>query len=288
MRRFYSPLRYPGGKSCIFDFVSKLFYENDLIGISYAEPYAGGAGLALRLLFEGYVNQIYINDYDLAIFSFWKTVMDQPDEFCDWIKSVDVSIDNWHRYREIQRSKESATTFDLAQSTFFLNRTNVSGVIKGGVIGGLLQQGKYKIDARFKKEELITRIKNIGQLKDKIHVSNLDGIAFLKKIDKMKERAFVYLDPPYFQKGSELYMNFFNTQDHYKLSQEVQKLQSNWMISYDNHEFILNLYSSMRRVIYQLSQSTSNRTGDEVLIFPDKIITKESLGCLRSARFYNN
>lgn len=287
MRRFYSPLRYPGGKSCIFDFVSQLFYENDLIGIGYAEPYAGGAGLALRLLFEGYVNQIYINDYDLAIFSFWKTIVEQPDEFCNWIESVDVSINNWHKYKEIQRSKESVTSFELAQSTFFLNRTNVSGVIKGGVIGGLSQQGKYKIDARFKKEELIARVRKIAQLRKQIHVSNLDGIAFLRKIDRRKENIFIYLDPPYFQKGSELYMNFFNTQDHYRLSQEVQKLKNKWMISYDNHEFILNLYGSMSRVIYQLSQSTSNRTGDEVLIFPKKMST-DSISYLKSARFYSN
>ena len=140
---YYSPLRYPGGKNCIFPFVSNLFYENDLLGVSYAEPYAGGSGLALRLLFEGYVDNVYINDLDRSIYSFWVSVLSRPKEFCSWIRTVNVSIQNWRKYKLIQNNL-SASTFDLAKSTFFLNRTNISGVLKGGVIGGQEQKGKYK------------------------------------------------------------------------------------------------------------------------------------------------
>lgn len=139
-------------------FCLQVFYENGLIGINYAEPYAGGAGLALRLLFEEYVDRIFINDLDPSIYAFWKAIIRFPDEFCKWIDEVDISIDNWFRYRDIQRQKDIVSTFELAKSTFFLNRTNVSGVIKGGVIGGYKQLGKYKIDARFNKSELINRI----------------------------------------------------------------------------------------------------------------------------------
>ena len=214
MKRFYSPLRYPGGKNCIFNFVSKLFYENNLIGVNYAEPYAGGAGLALRLLFEGYVNHVYINDYDYSIYSFWKAVIERPAEFCDWIASIEVTIDNWQKFKAIQKNKANQDYFELAKSTFFLNRTNVSGVIKGGAIGGLSQTGKYKMDVRFKKDDLIKRIIKIGEWKQKITVSNLDGLDFIKKIDRKKEEIFIYLDPPYFKKGSDLYMNFFKENDH--------------------------------------------------------------------------
>lgn len=282
MKRFYSPLRYPGGKNCIFNFVSKLFYENNLIGVNYAEPYAGGAGLALRLLFEGYVNHVYINDYDYSIYSFWKAVIERPAEFCDWIASIEVTIDNWQKFKAIQKNKANQDYFELAKSTFFLNRTNVSGVIKGGAIGGLSQTGKYKMDVRFKKDDLIKRIIKIGEWKQKITVSNLDGLDFIKKIDRKKEEIFIYLDPPYFKKGSDLYMNFFKENDHLNLSSRVHKLKKQWMASYDNHDFILNLYSEMNRVVYRLSQNTSNRVGDEVLIFPKQVDFKESISQLNT------
>jgi DNA adenine methylase len=278
----HSPLRYPGGKNCIFPFVSKVFYENNLIGTSYAEPYAGGAGLALRLLFEGYVDQIYINDFDRSIYSFWTAIINQPDEFCNWLKEVNVSIKNWNKYKEIQRNSAQADVFELAKSTFFLNRTNISGVIKGGVIGGQDQTGKYKMDARFNKRDLIVRIRKIAEMKNRINVSNLDGLAFINQMNRKKEEIFIYLDPPYYQKGADLYMNFYSKEDHKKLSKYVHRMQKKWMVSYDNHDFILNLYAEQRKVIYQLSQSASNRVGDEVLVFCKDLNFLESIVSLNS------
>ena len=163
---FYSPLRYPGGKNCIFHFVSNFFYENQLVGCSYAEPYAGGSGLALRLLFEGYVDSIYINDLDKFIYSFWKSVLNNTDELCDWIEVVNIDIETWKVYKQIQQNPEQSDYLEIAKATFYLNRTNVSGVIKGGVIGGREQLGKYKIDARFNKADLISRIRKIASLKE--------------------------------------------------------------------------------------------------------------------------
>lgn len=277
MNHVYSPLRYPGGKNCIFKFVSSLFYENQLIGSSYAEPYAGGAGLALRLLFDEYVDRIYINDFDKSIYAFWKVVTERSDEFCAWISDVCISVDSWEYYKSIQENKDSVSSLELAKSTFFLNRTNISGVIKGGVIGGLEQKGKYKIDARFNKDALIQRIEKIARFNNRIIVSNKDGVAFLKKMDGRKEDIFIYLDPPYFQKGARLYMNFYVEKDHKKLSRYVGKLNKKWMVSYDNHEFILNLYSERKKLTHKLSQSASNRVGDEVLVFSDNVIFEESI-----------
>lgn len=145
----YSPLRYPGGKNCIFRFLSNLFYENDLIGIEYAEPYAGGAGLALHLLMDGYVSKIHLNDLDEWVYAFWYTILNNKDEFCKWIKGVEINIKTWHTYKSMLSKPLSLSTLEKAQVFFFLNRTNVSGVIKGGVIGGISQKGKYKINARF-------------------------------------------------------------------------------------------------------------------------------------------
>lgn len=282
MSVYYSPLRYPGGKNCIFPFVSNLFYENQMIGMRYAEPYAGGGGLALRLLFEGFVDHIYINDLDTSIFAFWKTIVENANEFCEWIEKTDISIENWKKYKEIQKRPQSVSYFELAKSTFFLNRTNVSGVIKGGVIGGLEQLGKYKIDARFNKQDLIRRIKKIHGARNRIAVSNYDGIQFINSLDKMKKDIFIYLDPPYFKKGADLYMNYYLQQDHQRLSKKVKNLNKTWMVSYDNQEFIFNLYAEKRKIIHRLSQSASNRVGDEIFIFDENLQFIDSMSELKS------
>ena len=281
MSQYCSPLRYPGGKNCIFQFVSNLFYENNLLGVSYAEPYAGGAGLALRLLFEEYVDHIFINDLDRSIFAFWMSVTEKAEEFCSWIVDVDVTMDSWFYYKHIQKA-DTRNLLELAKSTFFLNRTNISGVIKGGVIGGVAQKGKYKIDARFNKDDLIERIEKISRFKHRITVSNLDGLNFVRKMDKVKKEIFIYLDPPYCQKGADLYMNYFSERDHRKLARHVHKLRKKWMVSYDNNDFILNLYAERRRLLYKLSQSASNRVGDEVLIFSDRISFTDSMNELNT------
>lgn len=283
--RFCSPLRYPGGKACIFDFVSKFFYENELVGTSYAEPYAGGSGLALRLLFEEYVNHIYINDFDKSIYTFWKILLEDNERFCEWILTVEITVENWLYYKNIQNNSNLASEFELAKSTFFLNRTNVSGVIKGGIIGGLNQTGKYKIDARFNRNDLIKRIKKIAKFKNRITVTNLDGLDFITRMGRKKENIFIYIDPPYVQKGADLYMNFYSKKDHEQLSKKIHKMNLRWMVSYDNNDFILKLYNDKRKVIYKLSQAASNRIGDEVLIFSENLEFEDSIKELKSPIF---
>jgi DNA adenine methylase len=284
MSRFYSPLRYPGGKSCIFPFVSKLFYENDLIGTEYAEPYAGGAGLALKLLFESYVSSIHINDLDRSIYTLWRTILDEPERFCRWLSAVEISVSNWNKFKVIQNASATAYPFELAQSTLFLNRTNVSGVIhSGGIIGGRGQSGTYKIDARFNRSDLVKRIEKIASFSDRIHLSNLDGLEFLRRMDRRKKEVFVYLDPPYYAKGSDLYMNYYRERDHLRLAKYVSRLRNRWMISYDKQDFILNLYASTQKIQYKLSQGTSNRVGDEVLMFSNRVDFASSVSTLSGA-----
>jgi len=269
--RFPSPLRYPGGKSRIFPFVSRLFYENDFIGCSYAEPYAGGCGLALKLLLGEYVSRIYVNDLDRAIFAFWNSVLNRSDNLCKWITEVKVDIPTWRYYKDIYRSPAAHDELELAKATFYLNRTNVSGVITGGMIGGLAQKSKYGLDARFYRAESIEKIQLIASYKDRIELSNMDGIAFIKRLDRRKERIFIYLDPPYFQKASELYMNHYVERDHQALARYVRRMKKPWMISYDNHDFILQLYGQHAKIIHSLSRGTSNIVGDEVIMFSKQV-----------------
>lgn len=280
--RYYSPLRYPGGKVCVYPFVSNLIYENGLLGAKYVEPFAGGAGLALRLLFDEYVREIYINDYDYAIYAFWKVIKADTEEFCEWLNGIEVSIDNWRYYKEVQNNLSGYDIKEIARSTFFLNRTNVSGILKGGMIGGYEQKGKYKIDARFNKEDLIKRIKRIGEFADRIHVSNEDAIDFIHKVDDGNKSTLIYLDPPYVQKGSNLYMNFYEKSNHETLAKLVAGIKSKWFVSYDKHDLIINLYSKYRKITHSLSQSASNRLGDEIIIFSNKLSFKDSLKSLKN------
>ncbi len=278
---FYSPLRYPGGKNSLYKFMTKLFYDNDLVGIEYAEPYAGGAGLALRLLFDAYVNHIYINDLDISVYAFWREILDNTDRFCDWLENVQINMDNWHYFRDVQRNCNSTDMPLLARAFYFLNRTNVSGVIKGGVIGGYSQNGKYKMDARFNRIDLIQRIKHISHMRDKITVSNLDGLLFIDQMTNSHRKVFIYLDPPYVNKGSELYMNYYKKDDHARLSEKIRTSNNPWIVSYDNSELIVSLYNNLRKVNYQVAQSTSNRIGDEILIFSETLKFEKSIANLR-------
>jgi len=285
-RRIYkSPLRYPGGKGCIFKFMTQFLEENDLIGTDYAEPYAGGAGLALRLMMDEYVGDIFINDLDPSIYAFWYAVLNRADALCEWIEQVPITVEQWSVYRQIQDNYKTADILELAKSTFFLNRTNVSGVISGGIIGGINQTGRYKINARFNKTELISRIRDIQRFSHRIHLSNLDGIDFVRQLERMKRDIFIYLDPPYYKKGSDLYMNAFCNEDHKKLAGYVKTMRKKWIISYDNQEFIMQLYEKNRKVLYQLSQCASNRVGDEILIFDDRLHYSESISQLNNALF---
>lgn len=277
-----SPLRYPGGKNCIYTFMKSLLEDNDLVGVDYAEPYAGGAGLALRLLMNNVVRNIYINDYDSSIYAFWYTVLHNPDELCSWIESVKINIRNWEYYKEVQRNREHVDCQELAKSTLFLNRTNVSGVLSGGPIGGMNQTGKYKIDVRFNKSDLINRIHNISLVANRIILSRQDGIDFISELDAGNDRKFIYLDPPYYKKGSFLYMNAFKDDNHRDLSERVVRLNNNWLVSYDNQRFILDLYQDNPRILYKLSQCTSNRVGDEVLIFDCRLLFDHSIQHLNS------
>lgn len=280
--RFPSPLRYPGGKSVIFPFASDLIKENQLVGINYAEPFAGGAGLALRLLYDEYVSNIHINDYDPLIYNFWDNVVNYSQDICDWIETIEVNIDSWKHYKYIYENSENFSTFDRAKAVLFLNRTNVSGVLKGGgVIGGINQQGTYKLDARFNKQEVIKKIEKIGQFRKRINVTNLDGNAFIKSIEKRKEDFLFYIDPPYYIKGAKLYMNSFKKEDHVKLMKTIRSIKKRWFLSYDAVDFIQEMYSDFTIINYKLQHSTSNKNGNEILIFPPNLAHKNSISFLK-------
>lgn len=270
--KFYSPLRYPGGKNKLAKFVAKICVENNIHG-HYVEPYAGGASVALYLLLNGYVGKITINDFDRSIYAFWHSVLFDTDRLCRKIQKTEVTVENWKKQREIQKKKKTEKDLlKLGFSTFFLNRTNYSGVIDGGVIGGIAQDGLYKIDCRFNKNELIQRIRLIAAHKENIRLENADALDLVKKIRKDKNTIF-YFDPPYYLKGPSLYMNHYKHDDHKKVSEEIKKIKSaRWLVSYDDVPEIQSLYAGMENINYSFNHSVCvPRIGKESVFCSENI-----------------
>lgn len=276
----YSPLRYPGGKAKVANFFRLLFQANHLVDGEYVEPYAGGASVALALLFGGFVSRVHINDADPAIYAFWDAVLNAPDELCQRIADARLDVDEWKRQRSIYRDTD-ACAIDLAFATFYLNRTNRSGVIPcGGVIGGLNQDGPWKIDARFTKPELIRRIQRVAHYRSAINVSQLDALTLLHGIEARLQasRALVYLDPPYYEKGSALYRSFYYHDDHAAVAAAVRRLRIPWVVSYDNVEPVREFYKNHRRIEYGLRYTARERyDGREVMFFSPGLLVPVSL-----------
>ena len=266
----YSPLRYPGGKNRLAPFIAKVCVDNGITG-HYVEPYSGGAAVALFLLFEGFINRITINDSDRSIYAFWHSVIYQSEYFYKLIKETPVTIDEWKKQREIQANKHDVGLFELGFSTFFLNRTNRSGIIKGGVIGGINQLGQYKMDCRFNKEDLIKRIRMIASHRDRIDLYNVDALQLVDLIlenNDHPENLLFYFDPPYYVEGHSLYVNYYKKSHHQIVSEKIKQLQNiNWIVSYDNAPEIRRLYSDCHRIEYDLNHTAAISKKETELVF---------------------
>lgn len=269
----YSPLRYPGGKNKITNFVKLIINKTGKQDVTYIEPFAGGCGIALSLLLQGYVKNIVINDYDKAVYSFWRAIINETDKFIKLIEDTPINVGEWKKQKEIYTKKNNRYSLELGFALFYLNRTNRSGIIKAGPIGGYKQNGNYLIDARYNKEELIKKISEIAKNKRHIKLYNKESRKFIKEIiPKYNNDAFVYFDPPYFKRGKELYKNFFTYEDHIELKEYITKeINCSWIVTYDNVYEIKNLYKSYHMKEFDLNYSLANNgKGTEVIIFKDK------------------
>jgi DNA adenine methylase len=276
-RKHVSPLRYPGGKTCLVPLFEKVLQKSPT-KTTYVEPYAGGAGAALALLYSGKVKRIVINDLDRAIYAFWWAATKRSEAFVAKMRKTRVSVAEWRRQKLIYQNKK-ATLFDLGFATFFLNRTNVSGIMDGGPIGGLDQTGKYKITARYNKKMLVRRLEQLGSHAPQITVTNDDGVHLIKKYLRQK-KAFIYLDPPYLDKGYSLYMNSYKIAEHDDLAEVLNRnAKAFWLLTYDSKHRIKKRYPKRRVVEFVLDyRAYKARKGKEVLISADAVKFKLGAG----------
>lgn len=274
----YSPLRYPGGKGKLARFMKEIVRSNGLSDGRYVEPYAGGAAVAWELLLTGVVRRVSINDISLPIFAFWHSVLNSTNDLCRMIYDCPLTMDEWDRQKDVFRRPDETDYLSLGFSFYFLNRTNRSGILNGGVIGGRDQTGKWKIDARFNKPDLISRIEKIASLRSRIELTNLDAVKFIQTNAKQfSKRTLLYIDPPYFEKGRFLYHDAYRTEDHATVAESVKELEGlNWVVSYDDVRPIHDLYAKSPWLQYTLNYSARNVTrGREVMFFSRNLIVPD-------------
>lgn len=262
----YSPLRYPGGKAKLTHVFKNLIEDNNFANTCYIEPFAGGANISLSLLIDGYVSNIIINDIDRAIYSFWASILSNTTRFIDKVYNCKININEWYKQKEIISNPRSSK-LDLGFALLFLNRTNFSGIINAGPIGGIKQNGQYKINARFNKSDIIKKIERISEFKERILVTNLDAldlITFAKDLDT----SLIYFDPPYYRQGKKLYTNFYNDNDHVELAENIIRLATPFVLTYDNVEDIKKLYPNFDSHEFLINYSANNHTiGKEIMFY---------------------
>lgn len=269
-----SPLRYPGGKVKLYPFMEQLIRQNTVNPPIYVEPFAGGAGLALELLFNDNVERIMINDLDPAIYSFWYSITSEETFhlFINRVNEVDININEWKIQKDIYTHQDIHNKLELGFATFFLNRCNRSGILKAGPIGGQKQNGNYRIDCRFNKDRLIPLLRKIYDNRNRIDVTNLNAKDFIEYIDVNYDNLFIYLDPPYVDKGYQLYKNSFTKEDHVSLSKTIKGLKNKWFVTYDNTELIKELYSDCKTEIFNIQYSAgTKRIENEIAVYSDSI-----------------
>lgn len=286
MSSFFTPLRYPGGKGKLANFVREVFRDNKLIGGHYVEPYAGGAGIAMELLVLEYASHVHINDINPAVWAFWHAVITDTDSLCRLIHDTTVTVDEWRSQKEVQKNPEQYSLTELGFSTFFLNRCNRSGILNAGVIGGLQQNGKWKLNARYNKEDLVRRIELIARHRDQISLTCQDAVQFVKKLaPNLPKESLIYLDPPYYVKGGDLYEHHYTPEDHQSIATLVRKLTDvHWMVSYDDVPEIRRLYPELPLLSYTLSYTAQARTrGNEIIFFAPSLQIPDLQGSMRAA-----
>lgn len=247
MSRTNTPLRYPGGKTVYAGLLSEVIKLNKLNNVVLVEPYAGGAGASIKLLLEGKVSRLILNDLDIAIYAFWWSVVNASEELIAMINKAPLTIEEWKKQRENSRRKDSSNLLSLGFATLYMNRCNRSGILSANPIGGIKQTGTCKIDARFNKKDIVAKIKAIAEKASSIEIRNSPCERLLSGFKRRKDTSnlLVYLDPPYFQKGPSLYLNHYSEQDHEKLAKLVLGCDFKWILSYDCHEKIQELYSEV-------------------------------------------
>jgi DNA adenine methylase len=246
-----SPLRYPGGKSRAVDLIAKILPDFQ----EFREPFVGGGSIFIHLkqLFPN--RKFWINDLYTELYKFWQ--VSQTD-----LESVVKQVETWKK--EFQNGKElhkflaeNIASFNDLQtaSTFFIfNRITFSGTTEAG---GFSQQAFEK---RF-TDSSIWRLQQLENVLENVKITNFD---YQNVIEPEGENVLIYLDPPYFSatksalygKNGKLHKAF----DHQRFAETLKNCPHKWLITYDDCEFIRELFSFAEITSWDLMYGMRNQT----------------------------
>jgi DNA adenine methylase len=272
-REVLSPLRYPGGKRRLVPFIAATLAANGLKPGLLAEPFAGGASVALELAATDVVERIALGDLDPNVADFWRVAFEDCDWLCGQVSSIEVNLKTWKRFK----TEEQRSARDRALACLFLNRTSFNGALHdhAGPIGGQAQTSAYDLACRFPRERLIKRLRACEQLAGAgkvVFVTADDAVNVLALARTRAKRnnwsLFYYLDPPFWAKSNRLYQFSFTSSDHKKLAQALRYVQEPWLLSYDVADQIKKLYEphhALQQTV-ELLYTASQRAAYEELV----------------------
>lgn len=288
-----SPLRYPGAKRWMANYIRLSITQNDVQPELFVEPFAGGASVSLSVLHEGLATRIGLIDRDPLIAAFWKTLFFDTEWLIEQVQQTEVTLQKWN-YLKIQKP---VTVRDKAFKCLYLNRTSFSGILKSnaGPIGGKEQTSPYKIDCRFNKETIIKRIQRIAKYRDRVAFiwnlhwkTALGRIHYMQERDQISQSVLFYLDPPFYKKAEQLYTYSFKHNDHILLRNYLVSCSQPWILSYDSCPEIIEMYldggfrTNDVNLIYK-TQRHGRGLGKEVIVSNlPKMISELQLGADKS------
>jgi len=283
----YSPLRYPGSKRKLFNYLKRVLAHNNLEPQILVEPFVGGGSISLNFLSLNKKNKVVIGDSDELVYSFWKTLFTEPAYLINFVRKVKVNLKTFEKYRHIASHTSEFSRKRLAAACLFLNRTSFSGILNdsAGPIGGREQKSIYKIDCRFGRKNLIRKIRTISAFKNRVVVLPHTWEETLNYVDGKDEyknaNLLFYFDPPFYKKADQLYRHYFDDANHKDLRDKLMSIKQPWILSYDREKEIQNLYSTFTRINVSMPYSINSpakRLEKELIITPLKLPKIRSSG----------
>lgn len=229
-----SPLRFPGGKSRAVKSISQLIPDFD----EYREPFLGGGSVFLYAKQRFPDKKFWVNDLHFDLFKFWE--ISQKD--CAGLTGKIDELRNMlpvgrelHKFLKLNLA--SFEDLERAAAFFILNRITFSGTSLNGGFSQSAFTGRFT-------ESSIRRLNDFADLINGTKITNLDYENLVKSEGK---NVFIYLDPPYHSaKRSALYGKrgqLHKTFDHERFAQTMKNCVHNWLITYDDCDYIRELFS---------------------------------------------
>ncbi|WP_369340694.1 DNA adenine methylase [Bacillus subtilis] len=239
-----SPYRYPGGKSRIIDFLYTHLQKNKTQKL--ISPFTGGGSFELSLLAAGVVDHLHLNDLDFGVYALWWVIKHMPYALIDLVKNIEPDHKTFFYAQSIIKNDYRGTDLvDAAWSSLIVNRLAFSGIAKANPLGGK-KGNKKSLLSRWNPEELVKRIEKVHSLSDRMVITQENAVNLIEEA-YWEEDSTIFIDPPYVDKGKQLYPCYYTEKDHRELSFLLDTLHFEFpgadiITTYDYNEWIQNLY----------------------------------------------